>query len=169
MENTAQDRFRELAFQAHILFPGEVDLLERHVPEHAGRRGLAAPDKAPETGLAAAFERSARRGFHLQRVIVLVGDADLFQRGDERAFLDRHAAECERPYVPAAAELLGRVVPALLVRVPRDCRIEPGKRPLVGFAGKRDEIGAMGEPVLIASKVLMELFAISMSGQLFRI
>src|SRR5690606_38298664 len=81
----------------------------------------------------------------LESQVLVAAHADLLQRRDERAGLDRHAAEGERPDIAAAAELFWRIVPALLVRVPRDRSIEPGEGPLGRPSRERDHVGTVRE------------------------
>ena len=56
-----------------------------------------------------------------------------------------HAAECERADIAAPAELLGRIVPAVLVSIAGDGGIEPGEGPLIRVPGKRDHVSPVGE------------------------
>ena len=84
-------------------------LLQRHVPEHAGRGGLAAPGKAAKTGLLPVLERGSPDGIQFHPDILLRRHTDAGEGRDERALLDRHAAEGERPDIPAPAELFGEL------------------------------------------------------------
>ena len=91
------------------------------------------------------LERRSLDGFQFHPDIIFAGHPDAREGRDERAFLDRDAAEGERPDIPPAAELFWRIIPALLISKPGDRGIQPGKGPLVGLPGKRDKVGPVRE------------------------
>jgi len=77
-----------------------------------------------------------------------VGDPEARERRDERALLDGHTAERERPDIPAAAELLGGIVPSFFIGEPGDGGIEPREGPHIGLPGKGDHVRPVREHVL---------------------
>src|SRR5665647_3428038 len=110
-EDLARDLLGEAPLCLHVLLLRDAHLPEGHVAKHAGRRRLAAPGERAEAGLAPAFENRAPNRLLFDREVTITTHADLLERRDQGAGLDRHTAEGERADIAAAAELLGRVVP----------------------------------------------------------
>src|SRR5208337_2308073 len=107
MEYTAHYHIREIAFQAHILFPGNSCLFECHISEHTGRGSFTAPGKAAKAGLFADIELCTANRFEFHPDVRFFGHTDPRKGGNKGALFNRHTAERQRPMSPPRQSCFG--------------------------------------------------------------